>query len=105
MPQAAATATATPSLARAAATTPLLLLGRGSAADTERGVICPGVVPDPADPSLVDRARAAREALGDSVFVLGHHYQRDEVIQFADVRGKPVPAEVTRPPFVEASPK
>ena len=33
------------------------------------------------------RARAAKEALGDRVFVLGHHYQRDEVIQFADVTG------------------
>jgi quinolinate synthase len=80
-------ATATPSLARAAATTPLLLLGSRADPDTERGVICPGVVPDPADPSLVERARAARAALGDSVYVLGHHYQRDEVIQFADVRG------------------
>src|SRR3712207_6989097 len=85
MPQAAATAT--PSLSRAAETTPLLLLGRKADPQTERGVICPGVVPDPADPSLVERARAAREALGDSVYVLGHHYQRDEVIQFADVRG------------------
>ena len=33
------------------------------------------------------RARAAKEALGERVFVLGHHYQRDEVIQFADVTG------------------
>ena len=33
------------------------------------------------------RARAAKEALGDKVFVLGHHYQRDEVIEFADVTG------------------
>ena len=30
---------------------------------------------------------AAKAALGDRVFVLGHHYQRDEVIQFADVTG------------------
>jgi quinolinate synthase len=44
-------------------------------------------VPSPADPDLVARARAAREALGDDVFVLGHHYQRDEVIQLADARG------------------
>jgi quinolinate synthase len=44
-------------------------------------------VPDPADPALVERARAARAALGDAVMVLGHHYQRDEVIQFADARG------------------
>jgi quinolinate synthase len=35
----------------------------------------------------VSRARAAKEALGDRVFVLGHHYQRDEVIAFADVTG------------------
>jgi quinolinate synthase len=35
----------------------------------------------------VDRARAAKEALGERVFVLGHHYQRDEVIAFADVTG------------------
>ena len=33
------------------------------------------------------RAAAAKAALGDRVFVLGHHYQRDEVIQFADVTG------------------
>ena len=41
----------------------------------------------PSDPDLVARARAAKEALGERVFVLGHHYQRDEVIQFADVTG------------------
>jgi quinolinate synthase len=38
-------------------------------------------------PDLVGRARAAREALGSRAFVLGHHYQRDEVIEFADVTG------------------
>ncbi|MGH8965261.1 MAG: quinolinate synthase NadA, partial [Actinomycetes bacterium] len=43
--------------------------------------------PSPSDPDLVERARAAKEKLGDKVFVLGHHYQRDEVIQFADVTG------------------
>jgi quinolinate synthase len=35
----------------------------------------------------VRRARQARQALGDRAFLLGHHYQRDEVIQFADVTG------------------
>ena len=35
----------------------------------------------------MERARAAKNALGSRVFVLGHHYQRDEVIQFADVTG------------------
>ncbi len=48
---------------------------------------CPGELPPASDPSLVARARAAKAALGDRVFVLGHHYQRDEVIEFADVTG------------------
>ena len=66
---------------------PLLVLGRGSDAASERGVDCPGSLPAASDPDLVARARAAKEALGDRVFVLGHHYQRDEVIAFADVTG------------------
>lgn len=65
----------------------LLLLGRGADPSSERGVECPGDLPSPSDPDLVERARAAKEKLGDKVFVLGHHYQRDEVIQFADVTG------------------
>ncbi len=65
----------------------LLLLGHGSDPDSERGVDCPGELPAASDPHLVERARAAKAALGDRVFVLGHHYQRDEVIQFADVTG------------------
>ncbi|MFN8146689.1 MAG: quinolinate synthase NadA [Candidatus Nanopelagicales bacterium] len=65
----------------------LLLLGRGADPDTEKGVECPGDLPPASDPDLVERARAAKAALGDRVFVLGHHYQRDEVIQFADVTG------------------
>jgi quinolinate synthase len=67
--------------------TALLLLGRGVDPDSERGVECPGELPAPSDPDLVARATAAKAALGDQVFVLGHHYQRDEVIQFADVTG------------------
>jgi quinolinate synthase len=65
----------------------LLLLGREADAASERGVDCPGDLPSPSDPDLVARARAAKERLGERVFVLGHHYQRDEVIQFADVTG------------------
>jgi quinolinate synthase len=68
-------------------TVPLLLLGRGADPYSERGVECPGDLPPASDPDLVDRARSAREALGERAFVLGHHYQRDEVIQFADVTG------------------
>ncbi|MEU0663723.1 MULTISPECIES: quinolinate synthase NadA [Streptomyces] len=65
----------------------LLLLGREADPKSERGVECPGDLPSPSDPDLVERARAAKEKLGNKVFVLGHHYQRDEVIQFADVTG------------------
>lgn len=65
----------------------LLLLGEKSDPQSERGVDCPGVLPNPSDPDLAARARAAKEALGDRVFVLGHHYQRDEVVEFADVTG------------------
>ncbi|WP_418059490.1 quinolinate synthase NadA [Pimelobacter simplex] len=66
---------------------PLLPLGRGTDPLSERGVECPGDLPAASDPDLVARARAAKEKLGDKLFVLGHHYQRDEVIQFADVTG------------------
>ncbi|MEU8385982.1 quinolinate synthase NadA [Streptosporangium sp. NPDC048865] len=66
---------------------PLFVLGRGVDPHSERGVDCPGELPSASDPALVERARRAKAALGDRVFVLGHHYQRDEVIQFADVTG------------------
>jgi quinolinate synthase len=66
---------------------PLLPLGRGKDLSSERGVECPGDLPAASDPDLVERARVAKATLGDRVFVLGHHYQRDEVIQFADVTG------------------
>jgi len=66
---------------------PLLVLGAGADPAAERGVECPGELPPASDPALVARATAARAALGDRAFVLGHHYQRDEVIQFADVTG------------------
>ncbi len=66
---------------------PLLPLGRGTDLSAERGVECLGDLPAASDPDLVARARAAKAALGERVFVLGHHYQRDEVIEFADVTG------------------
>ena len=65
----------------------LLLRGRQSDSASERGVACPGDLPAASDPSLVERARVAKATLGSDVFVLGHHYQRDEVIAFADVTG------------------
>jgi quinolinate synthase len=46
------------------------------------------------DPTLVQqeveaikRIERARAILGDDVVILGHHYQRDEVVRFADIQG------------------
>lgn len=49
--------------------------------------ISPLIGNDPVAPELRERIRAAKEALGSRLLVLGHHYQRDEVIEFADFRG------------------
>src|SRR5881227_313074 len=39
------------------------------------------------DHTMDDRIAAARRELGREVVILGHHYQRDEVIRYADFRG------------------
>ena len=39
------------------------------------------------DHTMDARIAAARQKLGDSTILLGHHYQRDEVIRFADFTG------------------
>ena len=68
----------------------LLLLGAGEPGidlASERGVSCDGELPAVSDPELVARATAAKAALGARAMILGHHYQRDEVIQFADITG------------------
>ena len=39
------------------------------------------------DTSLDERIGAAKAKLGRDVVILGHHYQRDEVVRFADFRG------------------
>jgi quinolinate synthase len=36
---------------------------------------------------LAERIRAAKDALGDRLLILGHHYQKDEVMDWADARG------------------
>ena len=65
-----------------------LLLQKGERdLNSERGVSCDGELPAASDPQLVERAKAARSGLGSKAMVLGHHYQRDEVIAFADIRG------------------
>lgn len=67
--------------------TNLLLLGSLADPLSERGVTCSGDIPEASDPELLFRAREARKALGDRAIILGHHYQRDEVIEFADITG------------------
>lgn len=39
------------------------------------------------DVEVAESIEAAREALGDRVVILGHHYQRDDVIRHADLTG------------------
>src|SRR5215469_3520696 len=39
------------------------------------------------DHTMDERIAAARAKLGKSTILLGHHYQRDEVIRFADYTG------------------
>lgn len=65
----------------------LLILGQGRDLASERGVSCTGELPAASDSDLVARAQSARAALGSRALILGHHYQRDEVIQFADITG------------------
>ena len=36
---------------------------------------------------LENKVRAIKEKLGSKLFIPGHHYQKDEVIQFADAQG------------------
>src|SRR2546430_2609920 len=58
------------------------------APEIEAGVGCDFdsylLVPDNA---LDDRIAAAKARLGHHLVILGHHYQRDEVVKFADFRG------------------
>ena len=36
---------------------------------------------------LIERVQAARAKLGSKAVILGHHYQREDIIQFADLKG------------------
>src|SRR5258708_34748505 len=58
------------------------------APEIEKGVGCDFdsylLVPDI---TLDERIAAAKAKLGKDVVILGHHYQRDEVVKFADFRG------------------
>src|SRR6516162_11768371 len=58
------------------------------APEVEKGVGCDFdnylLVPDH---TLDNRIAVAKTKLGRDVVILGHHYQRDEVVKFADFRG------------------
>ena len=58
------------------------------APEIEKGVGCDFdnylLVPDN---TLDERIASAKSKLGKDVVILGHHYQRDEVVKFADYRG------------------
>ncbi|HXX91075.1 MAG TPA: quinolinate synthase NadA [Acidimicrobiales bacterium] len=47
----------------------------------------PEAYTDASPEELARRIAAAKQALGERVFILGHHYQRDEVMRWADARG------------------
>ena len=65
-----------------------LVLEETTAASPEAGTSCSLenylLLPDY---SMDSRIAAAREKLGTTTILLGHHYQRDEVIRFADFTG------------------
>jgi quinolinate synthase len=65
-----------------------LVLDESTAASPEAGSLCSleNYLALP-DHTMDDRIAQARAALGKSTILLGHHYQRDEVIRFADFTG------------------
>jgi quinolinate synthase len=74
-------------------TNPSLLVGAPQPATLRAPEIEPGVGCDfdsyllVPDNSLDERIGRAKARLGVDVVILGHHYQRDEVVKFADFRG------------------
>jgi quinolinate synthase len=42
---------------------------------------------DASDDELKTWINAAKDTLGERLFILGHHYQRDDIMEFADARG------------------
>ena len=65
--------------------------GASESDTTPEGTVRPGQLPqlyrDLGDDELHARIRAAKETLGEKLVILGHFYQRDEVVQYADFVG------------------
>ena len=69
-----------------------LVLDGATAASAEANAACSLenylALPDQSPGNLLDgRIAAARAKLGATAVILGHHYQRDEVVRFADFTG------------------
>jgi len=65
----------------------------------------PSRYPVMSEEEIVERITRHKRALGDSLVILGHHYQQDEVIRFADFTGdslklSQIAAEQTQARFV-----
>jgi quinolinate synthase len=45
------------------------------------------IEPQPFDAGVLDRIQVAKSRLGKTIVILAHHYQRDEIVRFADHTG------------------
>jgi len=59
---------------------------------------------DTPEENIIEQIHALKEELGDRVLILGHHYQREEVIGFADITGDSLKlaqkASETKAPYI-----
>ena len=59
---------------------------------------------DTPEEDIIERIHALKAELGDKVLILGHHYQREEVIGFADITGDSLKlaqkASETKAPYI-----
>ena len=62
-------------------------LTRSQHAHSQRIDTIPSFYAEMPGEELDQRIAAAKAALGDHLVILGHHYQRDEIIKYADFRG------------------
>ena len=46
----------------------------------------------PEEAAIADRIAELKESLGDDLLILGHHYQRDQIVMHADLLGRFIPA-------------